>query len=161
MYTQEFLQIQQRNLLLRKLVSSHEELYRLLMSVAHIQDWRPTLRAWSFRELAAHLMVMDGDCFSSRIIQMSAGIKPHFDYQTSSNWNLNTLDIVVSLDLWRKSRHWILSFVKKLPVSSLSHTGVHMTAGEVDILEMLHILHQHDEKHSPRIKHMIGQYRLE
>jgi len=143
--------------LLSALEQTTIEISRLLESVAHDPDWRPTDEHWSFRHIAAHLEACQTECVLVRVRQIAAGAKPKFEFYDNDGWDFSDRDLRRSLGEWRDSRSRLIEFVRALSPERLSRTGSHRTFGEITVLDYLKVDLEHDREHLADLNEMLGK----
>ena len=145
--------------LVDELVASQAMVSRLLASAAEFQDWQREPDEWSFRHLAAHLVVVERERNFPRIRAIASGQQPHFQLYTESGLEFIHLELDESLAAWRAARVDLLDFVARLPHDADSYTGIHPTVGEITLLDALEEFHAQDLGHARHIRQLIEDYR--
>jgi hypothetical protein len=144
--------------LVADLARSHRELNDFLRRFTHTPDWRPGPEEWSLREVAAHLVTVERECFRERVHRIAAGEHPHFDYYENTGRDFSDVAMLGALDEWATLRREILDFVQGLPPARWNWTGTHATFGEMDIAAALQVMLGHDREHLADLQRAVNAF---
>lgn len=150
-----------RDGLVRQLLFSQQQIREILVSVADDPDWQPRPDRWSFRYIAAHLAVVEGECFLQRLRLLLAGGNPRFEYYSNDGRDFSHEDLRNSLQVWLLTREAFVHFVKILSDERLLLNGTHATFGEMTVLDLLQLMLDHDQEHLQELRESVNLYRQE
>jgi hypothetical protein len=145
--------------LISQVKSAQEQLSALLESVADDQDWQPDPGQWSFRYIAAHLATVDKECYRDRVVRIAAGENPYFESYFNTGRDFSQFDLRDSLHEWAVTRQEIVNLVRALPEEKWSFIGTHATFGKLTVLDVLRMMHDHDQEHIQDLHQVLGGYR--
>ena len=143
--------------LIDHLQATHKQLSALLESVADNQDWQPGPEGWSFRYIAAHMATVEDECFLERVKRFSTEESPNFDHYDNTGWDFSHFELTDSLRNWAALRRGLLDMVRTVPESVWLRSATHSTRGTQTLLELLHVMLEHDQEHLQEVKRMTNR----
>ncbi len=135
------------NRLIDEIQLTQAQLTALLKSVAINQDWQSAPGEWSFRFIAAHLAIVDKECYQDRVLRIAAGETPYFESYFNTGRDFSMFDIQDSLRAWVDTRKEIIEFVNNLSEEQFSFTGTHAAFGTLTVQRVLELMLEHDHEH--------------
>jgi len=153
--------VDKRTQLRESLTATQNRLCGLLESVSSDQDWQPEPQKWSFRYIAAHLATVDKECYLVRVVRISAGEEPFFESYYNTGRDFSGFDLKDSLQEWKVTRQKIFGFVGNLAEESLMLSGTHDSFGKIIVLDVLKMMHDHDQEHIQHLESLITKYKAQ
>lgn len=143
--------------LIEKLRATQSQLSIFLESVADNQDWQPGTESWSFRFIAAHMSTVEDECFLERVKRFSTKENLHFDHYENTGRDFSRFELRNSLREWADLRRELLDMACSMPENRWLCSATHSTRGSQTLLELLHIVLEHDQEHLREVEQMINK----
>ena len=140
--------------LIEKLRATQRQFGVILESMAENQDWQPDTERWSFRFIAAHMATVEGECFLDRVKRFSTDESPHFEHYDNAGRDFSQFELINSLREWAALRRELLDLVCSMPENTWHRVAAHSTRGTQTLLELLHIMLEHDQEHLQEVQQM-------
>lgn len=140
--------------LLEKLRATQRQFSIILESMAENQDWQPDTERWSFRFIAAHMATVEEECFLDRVKRFSTEDSPHFEHYDNTGRDFGQFELMNSLREWAALRWELLDIVCSMPENTWHRSATHSTRGTQTLLELLHIVLEHDQEHLQEVQQM-------
>lgn len=144
-----------------QLLDGQNRLCDLFLQVVDNQDWRPDPLNWSFRLIAAHMALVEKDCFIIRIDAILRGGNPTFSYYWNTEGELGGPDLRDSVTLWVERRRQLIERLRFLRPADQELTGYHDVYGNVTPLSFIQIALDHDREHLRHFEKILAQYQRE
>ena len=144
--------------LIEKLRATQRQFSIILESLAENQDWQPDTERWSFRFIAAHMATVEEQCFLNRVKRFSTEKSPHFEHYDNTGRDFNQFELINSLRAWAALRRELLDMVSSMPENTLHRCATHSTRGTQTLLELLHIVLEHDQEHLQEVQQMTSEF---
>ncbi len=149
------------------LQASQDRICAIFFAIANHQDWQPHPDEWSFRYIAAHMAQVELDCHLRRVLEISAGEKPHYSYYLNTGWDFSSYDIQDSISTWRERRNEVVMTLRRLDSIQLNLKATHEHFGEIKAVDVLQLALDHDKEHENHLNEIMksfdageGQYAL-
>lgn len=136
-----------RDIRVQAATASQSKLVALLLSVSQEQSWRPAEDAWSYRDVAAHMLQVEIACFWERMQRILAEDEPEFRFYLNSDWQFGPIVLQDALSEWITWRKRVIALASSLNQSQLQRVGVHSHFGRISPLDLLKIAVDHDAEH--------------
>ena len=140
--------------LIEKLRATQRQFSIILESMAENQDWQPDTESWSFRFIAAHMATVEEECFLDRVKRFSTEDSPHFEHYDNTGRDFGQFELMNSLREWAALRRELLDMVCSMPENTWLRVAAHSTRGTQTLLELLHIMLEHDQEHLQEVQQM-------
>ncbi len=128
-------------------LESSQQLVIAMLRVS-TEDSTARIGAWDLRDIAAHLVATERDCYVPRIRAIAAGQNPTFDFFTNDDSDFSGIHLEDALDEWIATRLMLIGFVRTLePDQRTGLTGRHERYGDVTVDRYLEIALEHDRDH--------------
>lgn len=141
-----------------ELLATQDRICATFYSIAHHQDWQPDPHEWSFRYIAAHMAQVELDCHLRRVLEISSGEHPFYDYYLNTGWDFSAYDIQDSISTWRERRNEVVMTLRRLDEHQLSQTGTHKRFGKITPVRILRLAHDHDLEHEAHLAEIMQQF---
>ena len=141
------------------LQASQDRICAIFYSVANHQDWQPQPDEWSFRFIAAHMAQVELDCHLHRVLDISSGRNPHYDYYNNDGWDFSSYAIQDSISLWRERRNEVAMALRRLDETQLNQTGTHALFGTISAVDVLRLALDHDAEHEAHLQEILAQFK--
>jgi len=138
--------------LIEKLRATQRQFSNNLESMAENQDWQPDTERWSFRFIAAHMATVEDECFLDRVKRFSTDESPHFEHYDNTGRDFGQFELMNSLREWAALRRELLDMVCSMPENTWHRSATHSTRGTQTLLELLHIVLEHDQEHLQEVQ---------
>ena len=140
--------------LIEMLRATHRQFSIILESLAENQDWQPDTERWSFRFIAAHMATVEEDCFLDRVKRFSTNESLHFEHYDNTGRDFGQFELINSLREWAALRRELLDMVSSMPENTWHRSAAHSTRDTQTLLELLHIVLEHDQEHLQEVQQM-------
>ncbi len=119
-------------------------------------DWAPAEAEWSLRQIAAHMYLVEKDCFRVRVQQLVNDTKPTFEYFNHDNWDFEGMEMRDSLEKWMAQREAFLAELEGYSEQALTeYVGGHAHFGVVNAMDILQIATHHDIGHMEHLRQIL------
>jgi len=140
--------------LIEKLRATPKLFNIIFESLAENQDWQPDTGRWSFRFIAAHMAIVEEECFLDRVKRFSTEESPHFEHYDNTGRDFSQFELVNSTRVWAALRQELINMVCSMPEKIWYRIATHSTRGTQTLLELLHIVLEHDQEHLQEVQQM-------
>src|SRR3954468_7914033 len=137
------------------------EILRLLMDGLSQEDteWKPAPDRFSIAELLEHLSHSEGHCFRARIERMvdedNPSIEPYDAEGYFAAGQYTGRDAEDSFDHFESQRELNLEYLRELPDSAASRSGVHARIGPLTVAHQMNEWAFHDLGHIRQIAEIV------
>ena len=147
--------------LIAEVKNTQSQLASLLESGMDDQDWSPSAGEWSFREIAAHLLSLERECYLERVQRIAAGGNPRFESYLNTGRDFSGITLMDALNAWLSTRQEIIAFVSTLPADKLVLSGTHVVFGRLTVQDVIKLMRDHDLEHLRDLEKMVNNYEPE
>jgi len=100
------------------------------------------------------MATVEEECFLDRVKRFSTEDSPHFEHYDNTGRDFGQFELMNSLREWAALRRELLDMVCSMPENIWHNTATHSTRGTQTLLELLHIVLEHDQEHLQEVQQM-------